>query len=56
VSQAWAKQPAKQRQKDVDARWARQNAEEHYGYKNHAKGDAQSKLIEDYAETSHTEN
>jgi transposase, IS5 family len=48
---AWAEQPAKQRQKDVDARWTKKNDEVHYGYKNHVKADAQSKLIEKYAVT-----
>lgn len=48
---AWAEQPAQQRQKDVDARWTKKNAEVHYGYKNHVKADAQSKLIEKYAVT-----
>jgi IS5 family transposase len=47
----WAEQPAKQRQKDRDARWTKKNAEVHYGYKNHVKADAQSKLIEKYAVT-----
>ena len=49
VPAAWAEQPAKQKQKDVDARWTKKNAEVHYGYKNHVKADAQSKLIEPYA-------
>jgi IS5 family transposase len=47
----WAEQPAKQRQKDVDARWTKKNDERHYGYKNHVKADAKSKLIEAYAVT-----
>ena len=47
----WAAQPAKQRQKDVDARWTKKHGEVHYGYKNHVKADAQSKLIEKYAVT-----
>jgi IS5 family transposase len=47
----WAEQPAKQRQKDVEARWTKKNDEVHYGYKNHVKADAQSKLIEKYAVT-----
>jgi IS5 family transposase len=51
VPEAWAEQPAKQRQKDVDARWTQKNAQVHYGYKNHVKADAQSKLIERYAVT-----
>ena len=48
----WEEQPAKQRQKDVEARWTKKNAEVHYGYKNHVKADAQSKLIEQYAVTA----
>jgi len=51
VPEAWAEQPTKQRQKDVDARWPQKNAEVHYGYKNHVTADAQSKLIERYAVT-----
>ena len=51
VPAAWEQQPAKQRQKDVDARWTKKNAEVPYGYKNHLKADAQSKLIEQYAVT-----
>ena len=47
----WEKQPAKLEQKDVDARWTKKNTEVHYGYKNHVKADAQSKLIEKYAVT-----
>ena len=42
----------KLRQKDTDARWAKKNQETHYGYKDHVKADADSKLIEDYAVTS----
>jgi len=37
---------AKGRQKDCDARWTKKNNESHYGYKNHAKVDAKSKLID----------
>ena len=36
---------AKGRQKDCDARWAQMNNETHFGYKNHGKVDAKSKLI-----------
>lgn len=39
-------------QKDTDARWTKKNQETHYGYKDHVKADADSKLIEDYAVTS----
>ena len=37
---------AKGRQKDCEGRWAKKNNESHYGYKNHAKVDAKSKLID----------
>lgn len=47
----WDEQPAKQRQKDLDARWTKKNDEVHYGYKNHIKADAKSKLIESYTVT-----
>lgn len=36
---------AKGRQKDCDARWAKKNNETHYGWKNHIKADAKTKLI-----------
>ena len=42
---------AKGRQKDCDARWTKKNNEVHYGYKNHAKVDAKSKLVSAYATT-----
>lgn len=35
----------KARQKDVDARWTKKNDETHYGYKDHIKADAATKLI-----------
>jgi IS5 family transposase len=38
----------KVRQKDMDARWTKKNNQNFYGYKNHAKVDADSKLIVDY--------
>jgi len=41
----------KGRQKDCDARWTKKNNETHYGYKNHAKVDAKSKLIDAYTTT-----
>lgn len=37
---------AKLRQKDVDARWTKKNAESHYGYKNHINADHENKLIQ----------
>lgn len=38
-------------QKDTDARWTKKNNEVHYGYKNHVKCDADSKLITNYGAT-----
>lgn len=49
--EAWAQQPEKARQKDVDARWTKKNGERHYGYKNHLKVDSKSKLITDFTVT-----
>lgn len=37
---------------DEDARWAKKGDETHFGYKNHAKCDAASKLVETYEVTS----
>ena len=42
----------KLRQKDTDARWAKKGNELHYGYKNHVKADADSKIVTDYIVTS----
>lgn len=42
----------KRAQKDVDARWTIKNKELHYGYKNHAKVDAESKIITAYEVTA----
>ena len=47
----WEAQLAKQRQKDVDARWTKKNEENHYGYKNHINADEGHKLIQDYEVT-----
>jgi IS5 family transposase len=49
--EAWKERPDKLAQKDVDARWAKKNQERHYGYKNHIKCSAKTKLIEDYTVT-----
>lgn len=48
----WAKNAHKMAQKDTDARWTKKNGETHYGYKDHVKVDADSKIITDYATTS----
>jgi len=47
--EAWQETPAKQRQKDVDARWTKKNHETHYGYKNHVNADQANKLVQRYA-------
>lgn len=39
------------RQKDTDARWTIKNKERHFGYKDHVKVDAESKLITGYSVT-----
>ena len=47
----WRNNPHKLAQKDVDARWTKKRKETHYGYKDHVKVDADSKLITEYAVT-----
>jgi len=44
----WAKQPAKNRQKDKDARWTKKHDKSFFGYKNHVNADVRHKLIRDY--------
>jgi len=44
-------QEAKQRQKDVDARWTKKNGKTYYGYKNHVTVDVKHKLIRGYEVT-----
>ena len=45
---AWSKKPAKNRQKDKDARWTKKHGKNFYGYKNHINADARHKLIRRY--------
>lgn len=47
-----AENPARLRQKDLEARWAKKNDEDHYGYKNHVSIDNAHKLIREYEVTS----
>ncbi|WP_342349627.1 IS5 family transposase [uncultured Nitrospira sp.] len=47
----WKGQPAKQRQKDTEARWTVKHGANHYGYKNHVNVDKQHKLIRQYTVT-----
>jgi IS5 family transposase len=48
---AWEGHPAKQRQKDTEARWTKKHGKSHYGYKNHVNVDKQHKLIRQYTVT-----
>lgn len=43
--------PNKKEQKDLDARWTKKNNVSYFGYKNHVKADAKSKLIVKYEVT-----
>ena len=44
----WEKKPAKNRQKDKDARWTKKHNKSFFGYKNHVNADAKHKIIRDY--------
>lgn len=48
----WKDRPHKKRQKDIDARWTSKGNQKFFGYKDHAKIDSKSKLIDTYAVTS----
>lgn len=52
IPEKWEENSHKLCQKDTDARWTKKRDETHYGYKNHIKADADSKLILDYKVTS----
>ena len=45
VPQHWKDQPAKLRQKDIDAKWTKKGGVSHYGYKNHVNIDKDTKII-----------
>jgi transposase, IS5 family len=47
----WQKNPAKNQQKDKDARWTKKHGKSFYGYKNHVNADAKHKLIRHYEVT-----
>jgi IS5 family transposase len=51
-AELWNEHPHKKRQKDIDARWTEKNGQKYYGYKDHAKIDNKSKLIDTYEVTS----
>jgi IS5 family transposase len=44
----WEKDPAKNRQKDKEARWTKKHGKSFFGYKNHVNADARHKLIRQY--------
>jgi transposase, IS5 family len=44
----WEKKPAKNQQKDKDARWTKKHNKSYFGYKNHVNADAKNKLIRRY--------
>lgn len=45
---AWRDEPAKQRQKDLEARWTKKHGRSYYGYKNHVNVDVRHKLVRRY--------
>ena len=49
--QLWNDKPNKKRHKDTDARWTKKNKDTFYGYKNHTKDNATTKLIKTYKVT-----
>lgn len=49
---AWRDEPAKQRQKDLEARWTKKHGRSYYGYKNHVNVDVKHKLIRRYQASS----
>ena len=53
IPEEWKKpeRAAKLAQKDTDARWTKKGNETHFGYKDHVKCDAESKLITNYSVT-----
>lgn len=51
VPLGFGKNEHKLSQKDTDARWTKKGDETHYGYKDHVKAEAGTKLIEDYVVT-----
>ena len=51
IPESFTENPHKLWQKDVDARWAKKNNVSYFGYKNHVKEDAKSKLITKYTVT-----
>ena len=51
IPQDWNAQSAKQRQKDVEARWAKKHGRSYFGYKNHISMDHRHKPVRRYSVT-----
>jgi IS5 family transposase len=51
IPESFTQNPHKERQKDTDARWTKKNNVSYFGYKNHVKQDAKSKLVTKYLVT-----
>lgn len=51
IPESFSKTPHRKSQKDTDARWTQKNNVNYFGYKNHIKSDAKSKLITKYMVT-----
>lgn len=49
--ESWDKQPAKNRQKDKDARWTKKHGRSYFGYKNHIGIDRRHKFVRRYVVT-----
>ena len=47
----WQKKPAKNRQKDKDARWTKKHGRSYFGYKNHVNVDRRHKFVRRWAVT-----
>lgn len=50
-NELWNDKPNKKKHKDIDARWTKKNNETFFGYKNHAKVDTKSKIINTFIVT-----
>jgi len=48
----WEKKPAKNQQKDKDARWTKKHGKSYFGYKNHVNADARHKIVRRYCVTT----
>ena len=51
IPESFKENPAKLARKDTDARWTKKNGQTFFGYKNHAKIDAKSKIMTNFSVT-----